>query len=61
MKRDIPKIYVNNIGRIYNNEEVYYSYKDNNSDVCISSPYDMRNKIDEIFRANDFIYKKSYT
>ena len=32
MKKEIPKIYVNNISKINNNKEVFYSYKDNNDD-----------------------------
>lgn len=63
MKKEIPKIFINKISKINNNKEVYYSYKDNNIDNIESkniSIYDMRNKIDELFRARDFIYKKKF-
>jgi hypothetical protein len=63
MKKDIPKIYVNNISKIYNNEEVYYSYKDNDEYeeyTTSNNSYDMRVKIDELFRSNDFVYKKKF-
>ena len=61
MNKGIPKIFVNKINKIYNNDEVYYSYKDNNIDEdIIIDPYDMRSKIDDLFRSNDFIYKKKF-
>ena len=63
MKKELPKIYVNNIDKINNNEEVFYSYKNNNEIEVIedtSSIYEMQNKIDELFRSNDFIYKKRF-
>ena len=59
MRKDIPKIYVNNIKKIDNNREVYYSYKDNiKESTPIIDIYDIQKKIDNIFRSNDFIYKK---
>ena len=63
MKKEIPKIFINKINKINNNKEVYYSYKNNNSSIIESnniSIYDMRNKIDDLFRARDFIYKKKF-
>ena len=57
MSKELPKIYVNNIGKINNNKEVYYSYKDNNTEEVISV-YNIRKKIDNIFNSNDFVYKK---
>lgn len=65
MKKQIPKIYVNKIDKINNNEEVYYSYKDNQKENEIESSvkmneYEMQKKIDELFRSNDFIYKKKF-
>ena len=62
MKKEIPKIFVNKIDKINNNKEVYYSFKDNNELENIKekeiNEYDIQNKIDELFRSNDFIYKK---
>ncbi len=55
----LPKIFINNINqKISHNDEVYYSYKDNHSYEEIININDIRNKIDEIFKSNDFIYKK---
>jgi hypothetical protein len=60
MRKDIPKIYVNNIGKIQNNKEVYYSYKDSKEIIEYNKVdlYNIQKKIDELFRSNDFIYKK---
>ncbi len=64
MKKEIPKIFINKINKINNNKEVYYSYKDNKEikekEYDYISEYDMQNKIDELFRSNDFIYKKKF-
>ena len=65
MKKQIPKIFVNKIDKINNNKEVYYSYKDDNKDeikeeVIIPNEYDMQNKLNQLFRSNDFIYKKKF-
>lgn len=67
MKKEIPKVFINKIKKINNNEEVFYSYKERktnreieyNNQVNINE-YDIQNKIDELFRANDFIYKKKF-
>ncbi len=62
MKKEIPKIYVNNISKIHNNKEVFYSYKENNLEkkeiVEYPDIYELQDRIDEIFRSKDFIYKK---
>ena len=61
MKKELPKVYVNKIDKINNNQEVYYSYKDNNAyeeKEIIVNPYDIQSKIEELFRRNDFVYKK---
>ena len=58
MSKEIPRVYVNKIDKINNNDEVYYSYKDNNKEDIVIDLYDMQKKIDSIFRSNDFIYKK---
>lgn len=62
MKKEIPKIFVNKIDKIYNNEEIYYSYKNNdvNEGIKNIAPYNIRSKIDDLFRSNDFIYKKKF-
>ena len=64
MKKEIPKIFVNKIDKINNNEEVFYSYKNNkmgdNKKEEIMNEFDIQNKIDELFRSNDFIYKKKF-
>ena len=62
--KKIPEIYVNKINKkIDNNKEVFYSYKD--TDEIIEEPkrldeYTLQRKINELFRANDFIYKKKF-
>jgi low affinity Fe/Cu permease len=59
MKKEIPKIYVNKIDKINNNEEVFYSYKDKHIEQIDNiNTFDIQSKIDELFRSNDFIYKK---
>ena len=59
MNRELPKIFVNKIGKINNNREVYYSFKDNKEETSyIVDYYDIQSKIDSLFRSNDFIYKK---
>lgn len=66
MNKKVPKIFVNKINKINNNKEVFYSFKNNNDfeyekqkDVQINE-FDMQNKIDRLFRTNDFIYKKRF-
>ena len=62
--KKIPEIFVNKINKkIDNNKEVFYSYKDN--DEIIEEPkrldeYTLQRKINELFRSNDFIYKKKF-
>ena len=63
MKKLIPKIYVNNISKINNNKEVYYSFKDDNKKEIKYEKVDLykiQEKIDRLFRSNDFIYKKKF-
>ena len=63
MNKKVPKIFVNKINKIYNNKEVYYSYKDNNKnndENIYPNEYEIQKKIDELFRSNDFIYKKKF-
>ena len=57
MNKKIPKIFVNKIGKINNNSEVYYSYKDNSKEEVYSN-YEIQNKINTIFNSNNFVYKK---
>ena len=62
--KKIPEIFVNKIKKkIDNNKEVFYSYKD--TDEIIEEPkrldeYTLQRKINELFRSNDFIYKKKF-
>ena len=65
MKKQIPRIFVNKIDKINNNKEVYYSYKDDNKEeikeeIIIPNEYEMQNKLNQLFRSNDFIYKKKF-
>ncbi len=60
--KKLPEIFVNKINKkISHNEEVYYSYMDNDNKNIEEKKYDfneIQNKINDIFRSNDFIYKK---
>lgn len=58
MSKQIPKIFVNKIDKINNNKEIYYSYKDDYEENIILNEYEIQNKINELFKSNDFIYKK---
>ena len=64
MNAKIPKIYVNKINKnIDNNKKVYYSYNDTNKENLKEETIDyfqLQNKINDLFRANDFIYKKKF-
>ena len=58
MSKELPKVFVNKIGKINNNKEVFYSYKDIEEESSIVNKYEIQKKIDTIFRSNDFVYKK---
>lgn len=62
--KKIPEIFVNKINKkIDNNKEVFYSYKDNDEIIEETTPldeYTLQRKINELFRSNDFIYKKKF-
>ena len=63
--KKVPKIFVNNLSKINNNKEVFYSYKDNDfeyekEEVIIPNEYEMQQKINKLFRSIDFIYKKKF-
>ena len=63
--KKLPEIFVNNINKkISHNDEVYYSYKDNNTnDEIVTRKYslnEMQNIINDLFKSNDFIYKKKF-
>lgn len=63
--KKLPEIFVNNINKkISHNEEVYYSYKNNEIEKeKIEKKYsynDIQNKIQTLFKSNDFIYKKNF-
>ena len=58
--KEISKIYVNNIKKINNNKEVFYSYKEQKEEIKEVDKYDIQKKIDSLFRSSDFIYKKRF-
>lgn len=62
--KKVPKIFVNNIPKINNNKETFYSYKDNyeeeKDEIININPYEIQNKIDKLFKSSDFIYKKKF-
>ena len=62
MKKELPKIFVNKIGKINNNKEVYYSYNDIKEETPKKeiNIYEIQKKIDSLFRSDDFIYKKKF-
>ncbi len=65
MNKKVPKIFVNKIDKVNNNKEVFYSFKNNNfeyekKDNIQVNEFDIQNKIDKLFRTNDFIYKKTF-
>lgn len=65
MNKKIPKIFVNKINKnIDNNTSVYYSYKDNNIQEKVTEIkidyFELQNKINNLFRSKDFIYKKKF-
>ena len=62
MNKKVPKIFVNKIDKIYNNKEVYYSYKDNTNDIELVNvnEFEIQKKINDLFKSNDFIYKKKF-
>lgn len=65
MEQEIPKVYVNKIDKVCNNQELFCSYKDYPKEEQLENnfvydEYQMQGKIDELFRSNDFIYKKKF-
>lgn len=65
MNKKIPKIFVNKIDKsIDNNTRVYYSYKDNHKEEKVFEKnvdyFGLQNKINKLFKSNDFIYKKKF-
>lgn len=63
MNNKNSKIFVNKISKnIDNNKRVYYSVYDDSDEVVINevNHYDMQNRIDILFKCNDFIYKKKF-
>ena len=64
--KKLPEIFVNNINKkISHNDEVFYSYKDNYLEIEEEkiqkySLNEMQNKINVLFKSNDFIYKKKF-
>ena len=63
MKKNIPKIFVNKIDKkIDNNKEVFYSYLNKKEEIKQEKPneYLLMQKINNLFKSNDFIYKKKF-
>ena len=63
MNNKNSKIFVNKISKkIDNNKRVYYSVYDDSDEIVLNkvNHYDMQNRIDMLFKCNDFIYKKKY-
>lgn len=65
MNKKVPSIFVNKLSKkLNNNKEVYYSYYDDNDDEPIEEKvvdeFVIQNKINKLFRTNDFIYKKKF-
>ena len=61
--KKVPEIFVNKLKKnISNNKEVYYSYNDDNvyEEEIIPNEYDLQQKINKLFKSNDFIYKKKF-
>lgn len=63
--KKLPEIFINNINKkISHNEEVYYSYKNNyKEEEKPTIVYDfnkMQNKINDLFKSKDFVYKKVF-
>jgi hypothetical protein len=63
--KKIPKIYVNKIEKnIDNNKKMYCSFYDDNKKIIKNNEeidyFKLQNKINELFRSNDFIYKKKF-
>ncbi len=64
MQKKIPLIYAPKINKkISNNKEVYYSYLDNKESIYedkVLSEYEMQQKINQLFKSSDFVYKKKF-
>lgn len=63
MNNKNSKIFVNKISKnIDNNKRVYYSVYDDSDEIVVNevNHYDMQNRIDILFKCNDFIYKKKF-
>ncbi len=59
MENKIPKIFVNNVKKIDNNKIVFYSNRESNEEIKKTlSTIEINNKINDLFRSNDFVYKK---
>ena len=59
MNNKVPKVFVNNIKKINNNKTVFYSYKEKVEEKeTYLSELEIQNKINNIFKAKDFVYKK---
>ena len=59
MKKDLPKMYQNKINKVINNtQKIYSSINDDNIyDDCKYDSISIEKKIDNIFKAPDYVYK----
>ena len=63
MNNKNSKIFVNKLNNnIDNNKKVYYSVYDDYNDYSeeLGDYYDIQNRINILFKSNDFIYKKKF-
>lgn len=63
MNKKIPKVFVNNIKKINNNKVVFYSSKEKveeNEEIIMPTIIEINNKINDLFKSNNFIYKKKF-
>lgn len=61
MNKKVPEIFVNKIKKINNNKEVYYSFNDKEiENDHFPSKYEIKEKINKLFRSSDFVYKKNF-
>lgn len=61
MNKKIPKVFVNNIKKINNNKTIFYSVKDNYEEIVeIPNHIDINKKINDLFKSQDFVYKKKF-
>ena len=58
MNKKIPKVFIKQNKKIYNNKEIFYSAKENDYKINDMDEKSIRNEISNIFASKDFVYKK---